>query len=154
MITLYAGETLIAGHFGIRQGDQYHPWLASTDPDLTAYSPGQTFMSCAIRAMPGIGLAAYDLGPGHDHYKRPFAPEPFHIGEGQVTADNAAGRAASMREQAWALAASRPIAGRLKRRLDQIASVELTAMGRMRGLAGAITGMAARSQSVVHTPLE
>ncbi|HWA62671.1 MAG TPA: GNAT family N-acetyltransferase, partial [Caulobacteraceae bacterium] len=73
MVCLYAGERLVAGQFGVRLGHAYHPWLASTDPDLAAYSPGQMFLSRAIAALPALQLDVFDLGPGHDHYKRPYA---------------------------------------------------------------------------------
>jgi CelD/BcsL family acetyltransferase involved in cellulose biosynthesis len=39
MINLYAGDRLVAGHFGVRAGGYYHPWIASTDPELAAWSP-------------------------------------------------------------------------------------------------------------------
>ena len=72
-INLYAGGRLVAGHFGVRLGDAYHPWIASADPDLAAWSPGQVFLGRAIAVMPEIGLKTYDLGPGHAHYKAPYA---------------------------------------------------------------------------------
>jgi len=66
MINLYVGDKLAAGHFGVRAGSVYHPWIAATDPALGAWSPGQIFMLRTIAAMPQLGLTTYDLGPGHD----------------------------------------------------------------------------------------
>lgn len=140
MVNLYAGDRLVAGHFGIRRGGVYHPWIASTDPDLAAWSPGQVFLGRAIAAMPEMGLTTYDLGPGHEHYKRPYALTTRMIGEGVATAANLGGRAAQVSEQAWSLAGAHgqgPV-GRLRRRLDIIASSELSFTGRARGLAQAI----------------
>ena len=140
MVNLYAGERLVAGHFGVRQGGVYHPWIASTDPELAAWSPGQVFLGRAIAAMPEMGLTTYDLGPGHEHYKRPYALTTRMIGEGVATAANLGGRAAQVSEQAWSLAGAHgqgPV-GRLRRRLDIIASSELSFTGRARGLAQAI----------------
>lgn len=140
MVNLYAGDRLVAGHFGVRQGGVYHPWIASTDPELAAWSPGQVFLGRAIAAMPEMGLTTYDLGPGHEHYKRPYALTTRMIGEGVATAANLGGRAAQVSEQAWSLAGGHgqgPV-GKLRRRLDIIASSELSFAGRARGLAQAI----------------
>ena len=62
------------------------------------------------------------------------------IGEGVATAANLGGRAAQVSEQAWSLAGGHgqgPV-GKLRRRLDIIASSELSFTGRARGLAQAI----------------
>jgi len=144
MITLHAGDRLVAGHFGVRTGAYFHPWIASADPELAAWSPGQIFLSRAIAAMPGLGLSTYDLGASHEHYKRPYVLRTRRIGEGLATAATAQGRVAQLSEQAWILAGGAgagPVA-RLRRRLDAIASAELSLAGRARGLATAIVARA------------
>ena len=146
MITLYAGGELVAGHFGVRLNGVYHPWIASTNPAYGEWSPGQIFFMRAIAAMPGLGLHRYDLGPGHDHYKGAYALSQIQIGEGTATAATMAGRVASSLDGVMALAGSRgagPV-GRLSRRMDAIASVELTMGGRMRGLVDAFANQAQR----------
>ena len=149
MVNLYAGDRLVAGHFGVRQGGVYHPWIASTDPELAAWSPGQVFLGRAIAAMPEMGLTTYDLGPGHEHYKRPYALTTRMIEEGVATAANLGGRAAQVSEQAWSLAGGHgqgPV-GKLRRRLDIIASSELSFTGRARGLAQAIAARTRRQSA-------
>lgn len=146
MINLYAGGVLVAGHFGVRLNGVYHPWIASTNPAHGEWSPGQIFFMRAIAAMPGLGLHRYDLGPGHDHYKGAYALSQVQIGEGTATAATMAGRMASSLDGVMALAGSRgagPV-GRLSRRMDAIASVELTMAGRMRGLVDAFANQAQR----------
>jgi CelD/BcsL family acetyltransferase involved in cellulose biosynthesis len=146
MINLYAGGQLVAGHFGVRLNGVYHPWIASTNPAYGEWSPGQIFFMRAIAAMPGLGLHRYDLGPGHDHYKGAYALSQVQIGEGTATAATMAGRVASSLDGVMALAGSRgagPV-GRLSRRMDAIASVELTMGGRMRGLVDAFANQAQR----------
>ena len=146
MINLYAGGELVSGHFGVRLGGVYHPWIASTNPAYGEWSPGQIFFMRAIAAMPGLGLHRYDLGPGHDHYKGAYALSQIQIGEGTATAATMAGRMASSLDGVMALAGSRgagPV-GRLSRRMDAIASVELTMGGRMRGLVDAFANQAQR----------
>jgi CelD/BcsL family acetyltransferase involved in cellulose biosynthesis len=146
MINLYAGGQLVAGHFGVRLGGVYHPWIASTNPAYGEWSPGQIFFMRAIAAMPGLGLHHYDLGPGHDHYKGAYALSQVQIGDGTATAATMAGRVAHSVDGVLAMAGSRgagPV-GRLTRRMDAIASVELTLGGRMRGLVDAFANQAQR----------
>jgi CelD/BcsL family acetyltransferase involved in cellulose biosynthesis len=146
MCSLYVGDTLVAGHFGIRGGATYHPWIASTNPDFNAYSPGQAFLAYAIRAMPGLGLTVYDLGPGHDHYKRPFANVERVIGARLVLADSASGRRAGGRDGLWnvgALGRSGAV-DKVRRRLDHIAAVDPSMGGRVWGLVEAVAGATKR----------
>ncbi|WP_297506982.1 GNAT family N-acetyltransferase [uncultured Caulobacter sp.] len=140
MINLYAGDTLVGGHFGVRQGAVYHPWIASTNPEHAAWSPGQIFFLRAIAAMPELGLTRYDLGPGHDHYKRAYGLNTVTIGEGAATASTLGGRMASSMESVWSLAGGRGAGavGRLRRRMDAIASTELTMSGRVRDFVEAV----------------
>ncbi len=146
MINLYAGDTLVGGHFGIRQGATYHPWLASMSPEHAAWSPGQIFFLRAIAAMPALGLTRYDLGPGHDHYKRSYALNSITIGEGAATASSIGGRVASSMESVWSMAGAHgagPV-GQLRRRMDAIASSELTMSGRVRDFVEAVASKAQR----------
>lgn len=127
LAALYAGDTLVTAHFGVRQNAVFHPWIASSNPDLADYSPGQLFLLHAIRSMPEDGLEAYDLAAGHDHYKRPFAPLVRQVGRGLIST----GRP--------------PLSERLgpapmrkvMRRLDHIAAMEPGFAGRVRGFAEA-----------------
>jgi CelD/BcsL family acetyltransferase involved in cellulose biosynthesis len=140
MITLHAGDRLVAGHFGVRLDGVYHPWLAAADPELGAYSPGQLFLARAIAAMPDLGLTTYDLGPGHDHYKRAYGRTRLKIGEGLAAAASSAGASARRRELAWSLAGAHRggAAASLRRRLDAIATVELGFAGRALGFVQAL----------------
>lgn len=145
-LALWAGDTLAGGHFGVRRNDWYHPWVASTNPDLGEYSPGQIFLMKAIAAMPGLDLTTYDLGPSHDHYKRHYAAPAQTVGEGTATASTAAGRLAGGREQVWTLAGARRagLVASLRRRLDAIAVTELSTAGRMRGFVEAVAAQPRR----------
>lgn len=148
MINLYAGDLLVGGHFGVRQGAIYHPWIASTNPAMAAWSPGQIFFLRAIAAMPELGLKRYDLGPGHDHYKRAYGLRTFQIGEGAATAASVAGRVAHSMESVWTLAGAHgagPV-GQLRRRMDAIASTELTVTGRVRGFVEAVAARVQRGR--------
>lgn len=148
MITLWAGDRLVAGHVGVREGETYHPWLAACDPTLADYSPGQAFLWRAIAAMPELGLRRYDLGVGHDHYKRPYASAQHQVIEGLAVAGSPLGRLSAGMDHV-VLAAGKSL-GReaaihsARRRLDQIVSVELSVAGRAKGVAEAFAGRARR----------
>lgn len=131
LVSLYAGDRLVAGHFGLQAGEIYHPWLASTDPELGDYGLGHVFLMQAITAMPALGLSTYDLGPGHEHYKRLYARSTRQVGVGDIgfgaTAANEAG-----------------FVGRLRRRLEVISIAETTALGRAQGYAETAAAAARR----------
>lgn len=144
MITLQVGGRPAVMHFGVREGERYHPWIASQDEALAAYSPGQVFLWRTVEAMPSMGLYWYDLAAGHDHYKTPYASRTVPIGEGSVrTAPGLEAEAWRLAETAFGLSG----VSRVRRRLDQIASVELTLEGRLRGLAQAVAARAKREAS-------
>jgi CelD/BcsL family acetyltransferase involved in cellulose biosynthesis len=151
LITLRAGGRMVAGHFGIREGDAFHPWIAATDPRLNNYSPGHIFLQRAIKAMPELGLRTYDLSSGHDHYKAQYATTHLAIREGAAFAPAASARIGTRAQAlllATALTVSGPMAGtvqRASRRLEQIAAVELTFGGRMMGVVDSIAGASRRS---------
>ncbi|MDQ0465714.1 CelD/BcsL family acetyltransferase involved in cellulose biosynthesis [Caulobacter ginsengisoli] len=154
LVMLYAGEQMVGGHFGVRQGAVYHPWIAATDPQFAPWSPGITVLARAIAAMPELGLTTYDLGPSQDHYKRHYALPGAEVGEGLAAAASPAGRMAGGVESAWTLAGARragPV-GKLRRRLDVIATTELTTAGRVRGFVEAVAAQG-RRRSVVESEL-
>lgn len=145
-LTMWAGDTLVAGHFGVTRNGWYHPWVASTNPELGEYSPGQTFLMKAIAAMPGLGLTVYDLGPSHDHYKRHYAAPAQVVGEGTAAAASPAGILAGGRERVWTMAGARRdgLVASLRRRLDAIAVTELSTAGRVRGFVDAVAAQPRR----------
>lgn len=147
MLTLHAGDRLVGGHFGVRQGDIYHPWIASMDPDLAACSPGNALLDQAIRAMPGLGLRVYDLGVGHDHYKRPYISTVKGVSSGLQSAPGGAGALSRAGDRAWrvgALGRSGAV-DKVRRRLDHIAATDPSLRGRMHGLVEAVAATRRRS---------
>jgi CelD/BcsL family acetyltransferase involved in cellulose biosynthesis len=145
LLSLYAGDTLVGGHFGVREGGVYHPWIASMSPEMAAFSPGQTFLDQAIRAMPGLGLEVYDLGVGHDHYKRPFAPTVAQVGAGFHSAPGGSFKRAE--EAAWTFGPLGRSAAvdKVRRRLDHIATADPSIRGRVQGLIEAVAATRRRS---------
>jgi len=136
LLSLYAGDVLVGGHFGVMAAGVFHPWIASTNPELAALSPGQTFLDQAVRSMPVLGIRVYDLGPGHDHYKKPFASTEREVGVGLTVVAGPVGTLPRVREGVWSLGGLDRVGavGRVRRRLDHIAAVDPSASGRARGL--------------------
>jgi CelD/BcsL family acetyltransferase involved in cellulose biosynthesis len=147
MISLYAGGRQVAGHFGVRLNGVFHPWISAMDPALDAYSPGFVHQWMAIDAMTGLGLHTYDLGTGSDHWKKLFTTDAVEIGHGLATADGLGGRLAGVSESLWAAPplAGLQIANRMRNRLDQIATMELTVGGRVRGVITAVAALERRN---------
>lgn len=133
LVSLYAGSTHVASHFGVRLGGHYHPWLGASHPDHPGLSPGFVHQWLAIGAMSALGLDCYDLGPGYDHWKRMFANSALTIAAGTAATSPQPARSWPL-EAVWSL----PSAGRVRRRLDQIAATELTLSGRVHGLVSAM----------------
>ena len=140
MVSLYAGDRLVAAHFGVRHADWFHPWIGAVDPGLKAYSPGLVHQIEAIGAMTGLGLRVYDLGASNDHWKQMFAMDRVEIGAGLATASSLTGHIARSCDRVWRT----PGAGPVRRRLDQINAVELTLGGRLQG---AVHAMKMRSRT-------
>jgi CelD/BcsL family acetyltransferase involved in cellulose biosynthesis len=147
MTTLRAGGRLVAGHFGPAQGGVWHGWISSIDPEHAARGPGIVLMLKTPEIAEVLGLEAYDMAPSHDHYKAPFATRQVAVREGLALADSSAGQRVGRMHSVWGLGgeAAAPALGRLRRRLDQIASVELSAAGRVLGVVEALAGFGRRN---------
>lgn len=136
MLTLWSGDQLVAGEFGIRSDRVFHPWIAAMNPEMATFSPGAAFTEAAIRAMPGLGLDVMDLGTGTEHSKRPFASETRPAAVGLTIVDGLAGARSRVSEGAWRLGGLDRLdaVGKIQRRLDHIAAVDPSMAGRARGV--------------------
>jgi CelD/BcsL family acetyltransferase involved in cellulose biosynthesis len=127
MVSLYSGDKFVAGHFGVRQGDWFHPWIASTCPQSHPYSPGIIFLSEIVRQSDQVGLRVIDLSAGHGHYKNQFCRNPIMVHAGVVGA-----------KPQTAPDQSDSALGLINRRLDLISSVEPDFLGQMTAIGTAI----------------
>ena len=148
-LSLYAGDRHVCGHFGVRLGGRYHPWIGASDPALRGYSPGFIHQWMAIEAMQGLGLTTYDLGPGEGHWKALFASERTEIAAGTATTESFAGRLATSSNALWRLPAAVGLHGaeRLRRRMEQVALIETTLRGRLQGMVHAVAASKRRAAS-------
>ncbi|GBF56352.1 hypothetical protein PbB2_00007 [Candidatus Phycosocius bacilliformis] len=139
LITMFAGDYLVAGQFGVRQGSWFHPWIASTCPKVHAYSPGIVFLGQMLRNSDAIGLETIDLAQGHSHYKSQFARHPITVFAGEVGAQ---ARAASHAPAGFSKLVSQ--------RLDLIAGLEPTLAGRLHAMTQAVLTAPRRLASRAH----
>lgn len=82
---LYAGDTLVAGHFGMCSGQVWHYWFPCYDPAYGAYSPGQLLLLEMAAAAAGRGLREIDLGRGDQDYKLRLMTHATPLLEGAVS---------------------------------------------------------------------
>jgi CelD/BcsL family acetyltransferase involved in cellulose biosynthesis len=149
MINLYAGDHHVAGHFGVRLGGWYHPWIGATAPNLEAHGAGFVHQWKAVEAMGSLGLHTYDLGPGSDHWKRLFTADEVEVATGLITAPTLGGRLARARDQLWTTPPLDRISltGRVRNRLDHIAAIETAWSGRAQGVLAMAAALERRAAS-------
>jgi len=66
---LYAGDKLVAAHFGMRSATVWHYWFPTYDHAFSKYSPGVMLLLQMAEAAPAMGIRTIDLGCGEHSYK-------------------------------------------------------------------------------------
>lgn len=79
---LYAGEELVAAHFGMRSGKILHWWFPAYNKKFEKYSPGIILLLKMAEASSSIGLEVIDLGAEGEAYKRQLSNDSIPIGQG------------------------------------------------------------------------
>jgi CelD/BcsL family acetyltransferase involved in cellulose biosynthesis len=151
-LTLMLNDRPIAGHFGVRLGAHYHPWIAAYDPEFEQFSPGIILISRAILAMPALGLTHYELGVGHTHYKKHYANVERQVGAGVVFGGGVgamterAGEAVGRGLEALPSRRISHAVARLRRRAEQIAASETQFIRRAAAMADALVRRSFRAE--------
>lgn len=70
---LWAGDHLVAAHYGFADDELMHWWIPTYAPEFAAHSPGLSLLLHLIRECHERGLKAIDLGHGDERYKTGFA---------------------------------------------------------------------------------
>jgi CelD/BcsL family acetyltransferase involved in cellulose biosynthesis len=99
LMTLRAGERLVAVEFSLRSQTTLAGWFPSHDPELSHYSPGSIRTLRTIEAAGLAGLLRYDLGKGEMEHKLWLKTGDLRVCEGWVVRPVARGylrRAMSM----------------------------------------------------------
>lgn len=133
MVSLMCGDALIAGHFGVRRGRHFHPWLSAYDPEFSSYGPGTVLLLYILSHLGQMGLETYNLATGHGAYKKYFAHSGVAVAPLAFNVEIPTGTSAI---------------ARLRRRIDHIATCEPGFAQRAKGLGLAIRRRGVPASSV------
>jgi CelD/BcsL family acetyltransferase involved in cellulose biosynthesis len=81
---LYAGDRIVAGHFGMRSRTVWHYWFPAYDRDMAKYSPGLNLILKMAAYAPSAGLQTIDLDRGNSLYKRRLMNAGITVTRGSV----------------------------------------------------------------------
>jgi len=81
---LYAGERLLAGHFGMRGRSVWHYWFPAHDPEMAKYSPGLILLLKMAQHAVLLGVRTIDLGKGMSLYKQRLMNASVPLASGSV----------------------------------------------------------------------
>lgn len=84
LTVLLAGDTVVAGHLGLRSASTLAWWFPAYAPDFGQYSPGLIMLLELARAMPEAGLSLLDLGKGDEPYKERLSNQEIPLVRGAV----------------------------------------------------------------------
>lgn len=102
---LYAGDSPVAAHFGVRSQRVLAYWFPSYDTSYAAYSPGLIHNLRIVEAAAAAGIELIDLGKGTKRYKETMKNRDIFVAEGLVTRRSplAAAHWARGASTAWAI---------------------------------------------------
>lgn len=81
---LWHGDTVVAGHYGMRSQSVWHWWFPTYNAAFAEHSPGGILLLRQAEAVAAAGLRVLDLGKGEDAYKLSFASSALPLYEGSV----------------------------------------------------------------------
>ena len=142
--SLYLGERLAAVETGLAAGGTYHSWFPAYDPRFASVSPGLLLLHGIIEAAPDLGLDRIDLGKGEQSYKAYYTDYDAPLSAGRALSPGFAAARVAGWEMAEAAGAVLPGAlsvapVKLRRRWSQTASIEQSALQRVKRFAEAFT---------------
>jgi len=73
--TLYAGDTWVASHFGLRSSHILHDWFPVYNPELREFGPGRLLLKSMCEAATNEGIRCIDRGAGESPAKRDIGNE-------------------------------------------------------------------------------
>ncbi|MEX2631224.1 MAG: GNAT family N-acetyltransferase [Tistlia sp.] len=79
---LFAGDTWVASHYGLRCGEVLHYWFPVYNPDLRKHAPGSLLLLSVIEAADEEGLALIDRGAGKTKMKEDFSNHEHRLYQG------------------------------------------------------------------------
>ena len=94
---LWAGDELVACHFGMLTDNTLHYWFPIFDPKYAKYSPGTELLLSVTEEASRQGVSKVDLGYGDDAYKFKFCNATDKVICGRMTFSRFAFRLAKQR---------------------------------------------------------
>jgi CelD/BcsL family acetyltransferase involved in cellulose biosynthesis len=82
---LYAGETPVAAHFGLRAGGHLAHWFPAYDARFGRHSPGLIQHLRMAEETAAIGVRRIDLGTGGERYKQTLRSYDLFVSRGVVS---------------------------------------------------------------------
>jgi CelD/BcsL family acetyltransferase involved in cellulose biosynthesis len=147
LTTLRCDGKLMAAEFGIRSGRVLHGWISGYNDEFHSYSPGMLLQTRLLEAAAENGIEHADLGMGADHYKKYYANRVMPVSLGVIPANNVQGALRCIAGTVWDevenasfLGPASKLAGKFRRRMDVILSVETKFSKRAEGIVRAIKG--------------
>lgn len=140
LTTLRCDGKLMAAEFGLRSGALLHGWISGYNSDYHSYSPGMLLQTRLLEAAANEGILTADMGVGAEHYKKYYASYLRPVCSGVLPAVGVSGALRSIGGEVWHQFENAPLgpmsnfAGKLRRRLDVILSVEDSVSGRKTGI--------------------
>lgn len=117
---IYADETLLAAHFGLRDRGVLHWWFPVFEPSQAEFAPGWMLLRELIKMAPENGLNRIDLGRGEEDYKRRAMTGSVAVCEGEVPADMIRRRMRLARRAALEGLKSSPLGPSLRAAKDRV----------------------------------
>jgi len=84
---LYAGDRLIAAHFGLISHHVMHLWFPAYNVEFSNYSPGVCLMLNMLKAAELRGITRFDLGKGDERFKQRLSNGATNVCQGAVTSN-------------------------------------------------------------------
>lgn len=109
--TLYAGDKLLAGHFGMRSGGVYHWWFPAYDREYASFAPGRVLLSQTAQACEEHGIRKIDLGRGVAPFKSLAMSGATEVAIGSVDLRHVARRLRNTWRAARELIKNSPLSG-------------------------------------------
>ena len=76
---IWAGDTLVAAHFGVANRGILHYWFPVYDPAFHRYSPGTQLLLDVCRGAAERGIHTIDLGYGQHAFKHKFTNQYKYV---------------------------------------------------------------------------
>jgi CelD/BcsL family acetyltransferase involved in cellulose biosynthesis len=81
---LYAGDRLVAGHFGIRSRTIWHYWIPAFDPAIATYLSQMNLIPNMAKYGPTVGLRTLDFDSGRTLHKRTLSNGSIPVAKGKL----------------------------------------------------------------------